>query len=61
MSEIIVTETSVLYIEESKTIIGEVFVGESFSVPDNVLVYTGTLDAFLEDNPDYNLTINENI
>lgn len=54
MSEVIVTETSVLYIGESKTIIGEVFVGESFSVPYYVSVYIGTLDEFLEDNPEYN-------
>lgn len=53
MSEVIVTETSVLYIEESKTIIGEVFVGDSFSVPDDVSVYIGTLNAFLEANPEY--------
>ena len=53
MNVTIVEETSVLYIEESKTIIGEVFIGESYSIPDNVLVYVGTLDEFLEDNPEY--------
>ena len=54
MSEIIVTQTSVLYRPSDKTIIAEVFVGESYSIPIGIEVYIGTLEDFLNDNPDYN-------
>lgn len=53
MEGITITQTSVLYIEESKTIIGEVFVGESCSISNEVLVYVGTLEQFLKENPEY--------
>lgn len=53
MSEIIVTQTSVLYRPSDKTIIAEVFVGEAYSVPIDVEVYVGTLEDFLNDNPEY--------
>lgn len=54
MSEIIVTQTSVLYRPSDKTIISEVFVGESYYIPNDIEVYIGTLEDFLNDNPDYN-------
>lgn len=54
MGEIIVTQTSVLYGPTDKTIIAEIFVGEAYSVPIGIEVYVGTLEDFLNDNPDYN-------
>lgn len=40
------TETLVIHTEEK--IIAEVFEGESYLVPEDVMVFEGTLDEFLE-------------
>lgn len=45
------THTIVLYTENE--IIAEVYQGESYMIPENVQVFDGTIEEFLEENPTF--------
>ena len=45
--------TIVLYLIETKTIIAEVFEGEQYFIPDDVTIFSGTLEDFISEYPDY--------
>ena len=49
----VATTTIVLYRESNKTIIAEVYEGEQYFIPDDVMIFSGTLGDFLSINPDY--------
>lgn len=45
--------TIVLYREEDKRVIAEVFEGQNYEIPEDVSVYEGTLQEFLTENTEY--------
>ena len=45
------THTIVLYTETE--IIAEVFEGEGYMIPENVQVFDGTIEEFLQENPTF--------
>lgn len=49
----VATTTIVLYRENEKLIIAEVYEGEQYFIPSDVTVYNGTLEDFLIEYPEY--------
>lgn len=47
------TTTIVLYNEENKAVLAEVYAGQKYYIPDTTSVFKGTLNEFLALNPDY--------